>query len=64
MPMPNGELDDTAEVATAAPRGTVTTDADLIAMSKIGKIIAGLGEVDRCRVVRYITEKYEVYLDE
>lgn len=44
------------------PRGTVTSDADLTAIAKIGKILAALDETDRSRVIRYIAEKYEQYL--
>ena len=54
----------TAGNGTTPPRGTVTTDTELVAMTRIGKLLNALDDTARSRVVRYIAEKYEADLGE
>lgn len=54
----------TAPATTAKkPRGTVTKDAEVVAIAKIGNILASLDEASRNRVLRYFAEKFAHVLE-
>jgi len=61
-------MDNVAEQQTSAQagngrsRGTITTDAEITALARIAKIMAGLSEGDRCFVARAFAEKYQSYM--
>ncbi len=50
------------DAGTMIARGTVTRDPELLALTRIFKMLDDLAEPCRDRVVRYIAEKYEQYI--
>ena len=50
----------TGNGAATTERGTTTTgDAELTALAKITRLLGGLTDAERSRIVRYLAEKYE-----